>query len=193
MKQFFTIIALTLLAPLSFAQYFTLTPNGFLSEGKNNYTVVDFPNTKQNNIYKNVLHALNTMYKDPKKVLTLVDGESITINGYEEYVIPHRAKSNPIQIGKTNYEFDVSYTISILFKDNKMRINSPTFECRRWMTTDYSAKWVYLTLNKDKKSKASIYGKENEINAQDSYDALDKHFNNLIAEIIKKSKTVNDW
>lgn len=193
MKYIFTFIALTMLAPLSFAQYFTLTSNGFLSADKNNYTVVDFPNTTKSNIYKNVLNALNTMYKDPKKVLTVVEGESITINGYEENVIPHRAKSNPIQIGKTNYEFDLSYTISILFKDNKMRINSPTFECRRWMTMDYSAKWTYLTLNKDKKSKASIYNKENEISAQDSYDALNKHFNSLITEIVKKSKTVNDW
>lgn len=180
-----------------FAQYFTLTPQGFVSDKKTDFVVIDVPNVKQKDLYRNVLNALSTMYKDPKNVLSLVEGESITIKGYEEKVIPHKYKPNPLQIGKSLMKYDVSYTINILFKDNKIRFNSPTFECRRWYQGDYKSGWdegwAYLKLTKDKNARTSIFEKNGEITSEESYNALNSHFNSLIKEILEKSKKVNDW
>ncbi|KFF23460.1 hypothetical protein IW16_24675 [Chryseobacterium vrystaatense] len=197
MKKILTILVLVLCTQLHFAQYFTLTPQGFVSANKSEYVVVDVPNTKQKDLYKSVLNALSTMYKDPKKVLSTVDGESISVKGYEENVIEHKFKGSPLQIGKLTLKYDLSYTISFLFKDNRIRIDRPSFELRRWYEGGYNSGWVsewqYLPLNVNKNVKTAVFDKNGEINSELSYNGLNKHFNNLITEILEKSKKINDW
>ncbi|WP_179474109.1 DUF4468 domain-containing protein [Chryseobacterium sp. H1D6B] len=197
MKKLLNIIILMIFSQSFSAQYFRLTPQGFVSDNKSDYVVIDVPNTKQKDLYRNVLNALSTMYKDPKNVLSTVEGESITVKGYEEKKIPHKYKLNPLLIGKATMKYDVSYTLNILFKDNKIRFNSPSFECRRWYEGNYKSGWdegwTYLTLMKDKNYRASIYDKNGEITSEESYTALNNHFNALIKEILEKSKKINNW
>lgn len=197
MKKILNTIVLLLITQMGFTQYFTLTPNGFVSEDKNDYIVIDVPNAKQNDLYKNVLNALSAMYKNPKDALSLIEGESITLNGYEEKVILYKDKISPLQIGKTTYQYDLSYTLSILFKDGKIRFNRPTFECRRWYEDGYrsgwASGWTYLHLVKGKNAKAAIFGQKGEIMAEESYNGLNQHLNSLIKEIIEKSTKIDDW
>ena len=129
-KKAFSILILLLVTQLSFAQYFKLTPQGFVSNDNSDFTVVNVPNAKQMDLYKNVLNAINTMYSNPQKGLNVVEGESITLTAYEEKALPVRHSAGGF--GKGNYKYDLSYTLSFLFKDGKIRINSPVFECKRW-------------------------------------------------------------
>lgn len=197
MRKIVTILTLLLFSQLSFAQYFTLTPKGFLSESESEYIVIDVPNSTQADLYKSVLNALSIMYNDPKEVLSLVEGESITLNAYEPEVITYKDKVSPLQIGKTTYKYDLSYSISMLFKDGKIRFNRPTFECRRWYENGYkggwTSGWTYLHLVKGKDAKSAIFDKNGEIISQEAYDGLNNHLNSLIKEIVEKSKNVDNW
>lgn len=197
MKIIVQLITLLLFAEVGYAQYFSLTPAGFVAADNMEYAVVDIPDTKQDVLYKNVLRALTSMYKDPKEVLSLIDGESITIKGYEQQAILDQVKISPIQIGKTTYKYDISYTLSIQFKDNKIRFNHPSFECRRWYEGGYKSGWAtgwsYLALVKDKNSKYAVFDKNGKILSQEALEGLENHFNSLIKEIIDQSNTIDNW
>ncbi|MGV0923758.1 hypothetical protein [Empedobacter tilapiae] len=192
MKALYTLFTIVCLSQFSYAQYFTLTSNGFVSsKDKTDYIVIDKPNTKKNELYRNVLSALSSMYKDPKEVLSLAENESITINGYEPKSLAVKQKRNYLQIGKSTIEYDLSYSITMLFKDDKIRINRPSFEARKWNSNigDYE----YLVLNETNKNKNSIYNKKNEVDYPDAISGLENHFNNLIQEILEKSNKINNW
>ncbi|WP_461534250.1 DUF4468 domain-containing protein [Sinomicrobium sp.] len=187
-------IFILLIAQVSLAQqHFTLTPEGFVAQDKSDYVVIEKPGKTQKELYLSVLNTLNTMYKDPKEVLSLIEGESITVKGYEENAIVHRARPDIISIGKPSYNYDVSYSITFQFKDGKIRVNRPDFECRRWWENFGS--WGSLPLLG--KNGFSIFNsnkrKYGEIRSQESYNGLIKYFNDLINNIIQKSETVNDW
>lgn len=193
MKKTLLIALFLFFTQVGFAQYFTLTSEGFKSADKTDYVVLNFPNVKQAELYSNVLNVLNTMYKNPKEVLSLVEGQSITIKGYEEDAIDSKEKQNPIMIGKRKAKYDVSYTLSILFKDGKIRFNSPSFECRKWVIGSGSNYWAYMSLVKEKKAYYSIYDKKGELVAEEAAASLNKHFNTLIKEILDKSNNINNW
>lgn len=197
MKKLVITIGFILVAKLTFAQYFTLTPKGLVSGDKNSFVVVDFPNAKQAVLYKNVLNALNTMYKNPKEVLSLVDGESITITAYEKGIITDKVKVSPLQVGKKTYKYDLSYTLSILFKDGKIRFNSPSFECKRHYESGYksgyASGWTDLPLIKGKDYKSGVFSENGKVFSDEAFEGLSKHFNGLIKEIIDKTKNGKDW
>ncbi|MBE9601990.1 hypothetical protein [Pedobacter sp. MC2016-24] len=77
--------------------------------------------------YKNVLNAINTIYRNPQKGLSVVEGESISITAYEEGVLSIKLSNG---LGKTLRKYDLSYKLTFLFKDGKIRINSPDFEAK---------------------------------------------------------------
>lgn len=189
MKKILIIIVL-FLNQLSFGQYFSLTQNGFISKENKDYVVIDFPGEKQIDIYKKVLNAVNTIYSDPKEVLSVVDGQSITIKGYEEKKLDVKEKLNYLQIGKSTIKYDISYSLSILFKDDKIRINSPSFECRKWYD---NVGWIYLRLMKDNDTKRGIYNKSGKLVAEGADKGLNDYFNSLINQIVDKSKNINEW
>ncbi|TDS13264.1 hypothetical protein [Sphingobacterium paludis] len=197
MKKSGLVITLLLLAQLCFAQYFTLTPKGFLAENQADYVVLDFPNVKQAELYKRVQRALVSMYKDPKEVLSFIEGESITVNGYQPDAISNKRRANAIAIAKATYEYDLSYSLSILFKDEKIRFNRPTFECRRWYEGGYKSNWAtgwsYLPLVKEKNNTAAIFDNKGQILAHDVLEQLNHYLNSLIKEILDKSQNTNDW
>lgn len=183
---------------MSFAQYFKLTDKGFVSTDNTDFTVVNVPNIKQKDLYKNVLNAINSMYSNPQKGLNVVDGESISITAYEEKALPVKHKAGGF--GKTSYKYDLSYTLSFLFKDGKIRINRPTFECRRWYEATYrptsgwsSSGWTTLNLLKGKNDRVAIYDTNGELLLEEAATGLNNHFNALLKQIIEKSQNINNW
>lgn len=198
MKKTLNLAILLLAAQLSFAQYFKLTNKGFVSTDNTDFTVVNVPNIKQKDLYKNVLNAINSMYSNPQKGLNVVDGESISITAYEEKALPVKHKAGGF--GKTSYKYDLSYTLSFLFKDGKIRINRPTFECRRWYEATYrptsgwsSSGWTTLNLLKGKNDRVAIYDTNGELLLEEAATGLNNHFNALLKQIIEKSKNINNW
>ena len=197
MKKASLLLTFTVLAQLCFAQYFTLTPKGFLGENQSEYIVLDFPGAKQADLYKRVQGALISMYKDPKEVLSFIEGESITVNGYQPNAITNKRRANALAIAKATYEYDLSYSLSIFFKDEKIRFNRPTFECRRWYEGGYKSNWAtgwsYLPLVKQKNNTTGIFNNKGEIIAPDVIEDLNKYLNSLIKEILDKAQNSNDW
>lgn len=192
-----SIAILLLITQLSFAQYFKLTPAGFLSNEKNDFTVVDVPNVKQKDLYRNMLNALNSIFKNPQKGLSVVEDESISITAYEEKVLPIKLSNG---LGKTIRKYDLSYKLTFLFKDGKIRINSPDFEAKRYVESTYrgasgwsGGEWVTLKLVKVGKSKLYLFEDDGKIRFEDAYNGLNNHFNSLIKEIINKSNSINNW
>ncbi|SHH65914.1 protein of unknown function [Flavobacterium frigidimaris] len=197
-KKAFSILILLLVTQLSFAQYFKLTPQGFVSNDNNDFTVVNVPNAKQKDLYKNVLNAINTMYSNPQKGLNVVEGESISLTAYEEKALPVRHSAGGF--GKGNYKYDLSYTLSFLFKDGKIRINSPVFECKRWYEGTYkptsgwgSSGWTTLKLVKGDRDRVAIYDKNGKLLLEDAASGLNDHFNSVLKQIMEKSQKINNW
>jgi len=198
MKKIFSMAVLVLLTQLSFAQYFKLTDKGFVSNENHDFAVVEVPNVKQMDVYKNVLNAINSLYSNPQKGLSVLEGESITLTAYEEKALPVRHGGSGF--GKTNYKYDLSYTLSFLFKDGKIRMNSPTFELRRWYERTSKngsnwgrSGWRMLNLVEDKKNSTAIYDQNGKLILEDAANGLNTHLNALLKQIIDKSNTINNW
>lgn len=197
-KKTLSIAVLVLVTQLSFAQYFKLTPKGFVSNDNSDFTIVNVPNAKQKDLYKNVLNAINSMYSNPQKGLNVVDGESISLTAYEENALT--VKHSAGGFGKRIYKYDLSYTLSFLFKDGKIRINTPVFECKRWYEGTYkptsgwsSSGWFTLKLVKGKNDMVAIYDKEGKLLLEDASNGLNNHFNSVLKQIIEKSQKINNW
>lgn len=196
-KKALSMAIFVLVAQLSFAQYFKLTPKGFASNDNNEFTVVNVPNVKKMDLYKNVLNVINSIYKNPQKGLSVVEGESISITAYEEEVLPIKLSNG---LGKTIRKYDLSYKLTFLFKDGKIRINSPDFEAKRYIESTYRGssgwtgdEWVTLNLIKVGKSKLYLFEDDGKVRFEDAYNGLNNHFNSLLKQIIEKSQKINNW
>ncbi|MFA4867995.1 MAG: DUF4468 domain-containing protein [Pedobacter sp.] len=197
MKKTLIIAILLLVTQLGFAQYFKLMPKGFVSNDNSDFTVVNVPNVKQNDLYKNVLNAINSIFKNPQKGLSVVEGESISITAYEEGVLPIKLSNG---LGKSVRKYDLSYKLTFLFKDGKIRINSPDFEVKRYVEGSYRGasgwtgdEWVTLKLIKVGKSKLYLFEDDGKVRFEDAYNGLNNHFNSLLKQIIEKSQKINNW
>jgi hypothetical protein len=134
MKKLLLCFLVLVCANTSFAQYFTLSPTGFVSENKNEYLVIDAPGVKQDELYKNVLNVINTLYSNPQKGLHVVAGESINLSAYQKTAFK-------LSSGVMSYVYDVDYTLSFQFKEGKIRVNRPTFEAG---FRNYNGTWAKL-------------------------------------------------
>jgi len=115
------LILLMLKPLLAFAQNpeFILTKEGFINKDNSSRHVVhNIDNTTKEVLYGRVLKYITTKYKSAKDVVSKVDNEVITINGAERGLVPCKT-----------LKYDLSYTFSIEFKDNKIKIDAPVFEC----------------------------------------------------------------
>lgn len=159
---------------LAFSQYFTLAPTGFVSKENLDYTVVEVAGAKQQELYDNVLKSINSLYSNPKEGLTLVPGQAITLAAYQH----RRLKTSAIAY------YDVDYTLSFLFKDGKIRINSPTFNAQ---IMNYNGTWNKMDVKK-------FYFKGNgNPKREKSHQFVNAYFNGLIKSILEKSTNIDNW
>ena len=117
---------------LSANAQFKLTINGFVDENdiEKDYVVYNFEGETQESLYTKVLKFINTSYKSPKDVINEVKPEMITISGFQESCISiGKVKKVLGQSMSMTGGDDLQYNISIRFKDGKIRIDAPSFEC----------------------------------------------------------------
>jgi len=181
------ILFVLLVLPVMVKAQFSLTINGFVNAQDNskNYVVFDYDSISKEKLYANVLKFITTNYKSAKDVVSKVDNEIITINAFQ-----------PKQIKAKTLKYDISYTVVINFKDNKIKIDSPTFEC-----TSYSFNKQYrLTMSGSNGGFGSevtngLFKKNGEPGLKDTIGELESLINSLCNEI--KSAAVgtsnNDW
>src|SRR5690606_30506187 len=85
-----TIICLLWISGTAFGQkYFELTPDGFVNSTDHSslYVVVDMAGKDQESLYKDALLAISSFFRSPKDVISTVENEMITVNGYQSKAI----------------------------------------------------------------------------------------------------------
>jgi len=114
----FVLVACSLASYSQTKAIFELTPKGFVNKSDTtlNYIIQDYPGISKQDLYKRTLKYLSKQFTSPKDVLSLVENESITINAVEDRV-PVKGYSG---------RFTLNYTLTIEFKDNKLRIMAPS-------------------------------------------------------------------
>lgn len=91
----------------------SLKPIGLVGpDSTKNYVVILVPKATKADLYKKTLTYLNSIYKNPAKVISSVDGESITVNGY----------TDEIKGSFHLYTYSMHYNINLQFKDGKIKL-----------------------------------------------------------------------
>ncbi|MBC7655085.1 MAG: DUF4468 domain-containing protein [Oligoflexus sp.] len=164
------------------AQTFKLTPEGFVSvaDPAKNYAVFEYSGKNAAELYKSSLLYFNAFYVSPKDVISTVEGESITINGFSEKTVRQNGTATP---------FDINYTITFLFKDGKIRINSPSFNATTGLRKMYL---VYTGFSMDG-TEIGVYGKGGKVKLEKAIEDLENFFNVYIDKYNKGISTKSDW
>lgn len=113
MKRFliYLIFALCVLESYSQSWIFSLQEDGsFLTEDRKNYKVLTFDGKTAKELYDIVHTNAMLFYKNPKDVLSVNEGVSISIRAYTENLIG---------------AYGAYYNLNFEFKDGKMKINAP--------------------------------------------------------------------
>jgi len=163
-----------------------LTPDGLIPNEKteNDFLVIDFPNKSKEDLFKESLIYFNSIYKSPKNVISKVENEIITINGFAGNSI----RRNGMHV------FDMDYNIVIKFKDNKLRIDLPTFKLTTF--TDkrqvLHIKWIKFSLDG---SNLGIFGKKNKLKSKKAKADIENYYNSYLNKYIKslKGNAKDDW
>ena len=118
MKNILLFLFITM--PIMVNAQFSLTIDGFVCSEDNSkdYVVFEYENQPKEDLFINVLKFITSNYKSAKDVISKVDNEVITINAFQ-----------PKQIYAKSLKYDIKYTLVISFKDNKIKIDRPSFEC----------------------------------------------------------------
>lgn len=176
-------ILLVLLVSNSFAQEkLVLTKDGFTTNEKT-YVVVEIPKKTAIDLYKATKLYITKHYKSANDVMNVVENEMITISGRES----NKIRRNSFHI------FDIAYSLTIRFKDGKVRFDAPTFKL-----TTYTNKKQTLHLNWNKGSltgtNLGIY-KKGKLKSKKAKADLEKFFNSLISSITKSytNSESDDW
>jgi hypothetical protein len=174
------------IAVLSINAQFKLTKEGFFnsSDETKNYVVFEYNSMSKETLYNNVLKFITANYKSAKDVTSKVDNEVITINAIQ----PKKIKAKRIY-------YDLYYTIVINFKDDKIKIDAPTFECKSY-ALDRHYRLTMSGSNGGFGSEVTVglFKKNGEHEQKDAIKELELFFNDL-SELIHQSasgKTNND-
>lgn len=180
-------IYLLLVVPLSLGaqEYFELTPTGFVSatDQKKSFVVLEVPELKQEDIYNRTLHYLHKIYKSPKDVISSVESTVITINGIQ----PKGIRRNKMHV------FDMNYTISIDFKDGKIKMDSPSFKLTAYVTQPQEL--LLVSGNSLDGSTLGIYSPQLKLKSKLAKSDLETFFNTFLSSLrdsLVQAKT-DDW
>ena len=152
------------------------------SDTSKSYIVVDFPEKSKADIYKQVERWVNKKYISPKDVVSKVDNESISINGVSKNAVRRNSM----------HSFDMNYTITVEFNDNKMKINAPWFR----LTNLYNMKLQELHLvsnNSFTGSDLGIWSTSLKLKSEKAKLDLEDYFTKYISELQKGIVEKNDW
>ena len=162
--------------------YFYLQHDGsfITSEGKN-YVVVYFPDRTKNELYNQVLINVSSIYVNPNSVISKIENEMISINGYSSEFPGVTIKG----ILSGFYTAGATYTLKIFFKDGKIRIDAPQIISVGEANVTFNHWLNYHKIYKDYQPNPKH---------QYTIDHCNRHVNNLIHCILSfETKKNNDW
>ena len=180
MKNIFLLCGLLLASVNRVDAQFVLTPNGLQLEDGRDYLIVNFENKTKEELFDAVHQFAGTEFISPQDVISVSGKELITFNGV--------ATNIPWRNIISKY-CSFNFTITFLFKDNRMRVNIPSIN--RIYTEAINLKLVQSSaLLTD-----SIFKKNGKIYSPQTKAGIESFFNNFIEEIkqyINQEKS-SDW
>ena len=166
-----------------------VTPDGLKFENDATFLVYDIENKAKETIYNNILLYVSQKYVSPKDVISKNENESITINAIADIVVGEtnvggkliKSWNSPIQ-GRLNY------TIAILFKDNKLRVNIPNVNSI-WLEDNK----IYLQGNNfgAPSNAPNVFNNKQKLTNPILKKSLEDFFNNFIKEIVTNARGEN--
>lgn len=187
MKRIILLITLTFITVLTRAQVL-LSPDGLIStvDQSKNYLVFEYDGISKNDLYKNLLLFVQKTYKSPDDVISEVPNESIAIRGFQPRLIgiPYKSNLDKKLIGKYAYTFDMSYNFVVHVKDNKIRVELPTFECYRILNGGTKARLLQVGKKGFLSDDVFIYSeKDGKLKQEDAKSQIESFFNNLLTSL----------
>lgn len=186
-------ILFILIVSIPFLGYsqFILTMDGMVDEKdpSKNYLVYNFEGKTANELYISVLTALTNYYVSAKDAISKVEGKIISINGIESGGICYGKF-----MGRCNRRFDLIYTMSIDFKDNKIRINAPIIANSKGDSFNNNNTYS-LVGGGGMFGTYSTFNKEGKLKDENSKNSIEVFFNSLVNTIIKgiENQNKDDW
>lgn len=164
---------------------FELTPDGLVSkiDPAKKYVVVTMDSASKERLYNLANVALNSMYNNPKAVLSMVENESITITASATKSV-HR---------NSMHVFDMYYSLNLEFRDGRFKINAPSFTLTTYTTKEQ--KLLLVSNNSFDGSQLGIYNTSGKLKSPDAKKDIEIYFDSLIKLLIEKmdNKQKNDW
>ena len=130
MKRILLITTLFVITVVTANAQFKLTPSGLVSleNPDKNYIVLEFKGKSQQELYNAVNVYMHSLYVSPQDVVSAVSNEAITINGISE---------SEIKLRKAKSRYDIKYTISLAFKDGRIRVKAPYIvDMYKWLLSN---------------------------------------------------------
>lgn len=187
MKKIFLITLLMSMVITANAQ-FVLTFNGFKDKNdlSRNYVVFKIEDVSKEDMYNRVLKYVTQTYRSSKDVVSKHENEVITINAYE-----------PKQIHVKALKYDIHYTIVLSFKDGKIKIDSPDFECTTFsLGSSYRLTMTGSNGGLGKEVTVGLFKKNGEPSQKRSIEELESFFNNFsnaIVIAVKGKANTEEW
>ena len=182
MKKILSILLLAVITVGANAQkdstnevWFKIQKEGcFATEDGNDYIIYHQEGKTAKELYDMVCVNANRIYNMPQRVMSTVEGKSVSIRAYSNTCMYNYF------MGKFFYE--VCYNLLFEFKDGKIKISSPVISSVNHGKTSFRNVVKYYYDYKGKMTKSGKQRKEH----------TENYFDQLIAEIIGKSQK-SDW
>ena len=171
---------------------FTLERTGLVNTDKpeQDYIVLEFEGKTQQELYQAVNVYLHSLYVNPQHVLSTMENQAITVNGISEDAIDISLKKKPIL-------YDIKYTISIAFKDDRIRINTPhIIEMSIWSLSN--TKYEFHVEGLGYPFYNGVYNKRGEVMNETAKKSIPDFFNRYVAKLVAavnedSGSNINDW
>jgi hypothetical protein len=154
-----------------------MTPDGIKGSDAKEYIVIESNGESQSDLYSKSLTYLQGIFNSPNHALSTVDGQSITVNGFQPSAIKSRYKQL-----KANY--DLRYSATFEFKDGRVK-----FQVNNWEAG-------FLTNVGDYKVFRDYYGVYNEkleLQNPTAKEHLEAYFNGFVSLYEKQVLEKEDW
>lgn len=181
------LLSIILALPLCSMAQISFTPEGITTDDGKGYYIYEHEGT-QTDLYALVKSSLQKTFKNPQKVLSYDEPNSITITAMTDITDKFGMKET----------LDAIYSMVIQFKDGKVRFNAPNLE---YYKRTFARGSITLYPGSGKSSTMSnvyyMYKPDGKPNKKNAIDQANAYFNSLISTIIhymdNGSSTSDDW
>ena len=147
---------------------FVLTPNGLKCENDNNYIIIEIENKTKEELFDNAHLFATSSFVSPHDVISVSGKEQITLNGVVSGI---EWKSILKQ------QCSVNFTITMLFKDNRIRIDVPS------INKIYTSGAELFLVQPNVMVSDGIFKKNGKIYSPQTKNGIERFFNKFVIDL----------